>query len=265
MQTHRYKCMADIFATLIKETDKVISIVGGGGKTSLLFLLARGFQEEGLTVVTTTTTRILAPASWQTGTVVLSNGDDFYEKLQHSLKLHGHITVGKSLLPGGDKLEGICCNQVEHIIKQSFVDRIIVEADGARQLPFKAPGDKEPVVPGKTDLFISVVGLDVVGRSLEEKNVFRAEQVSSRTGLQMGATISPLTVAKLAVHPEGLLKGCPKMARSCLFLNKMDISGGREKALSVMDAAKGLEGRKPDIVVTTSIKEKACEILSFLS
>lgn len=252
--------MADIFNSLIRETDRVITIVGGGGKTALMFLLAHAFLKKKSTVITTTTTRILKPASGQTGGVILLDDDSFYKKLEHCLKYHGHATVAQTDLPD-DKLGGIHCNDVEQILKQSSAERILIEADGARQLPFKAAGDNEPVVPEITDIFVSVVGLDAIGHSLDDTNVFRAELVSSRTGLQMGAEITPLTVARLAVHPEGLLKGCPKKARSYIFLNKMDIQDGKEKALSVIEIAQKLEGRIADFWTAGSVKKNDISLL----
>jgi len=251
--------MATIFNTLIRASDKVISIVGGGGKTSLMFLLAHAFQEKGIKVVTTTTTHILKPTSLQTGGVVFLNRDGFQDKLQEYLEQYGHATVAHHLLSSGKKLKGLTCAQVEQIIDQSSAERILIEADGARQLSFKAPGDNEPVVPQITDVFVSVLGLDIIGKPLDDANVFRAALVSARTGLRMGAEITPLTVAKLAIHSDGMLKGCPKKARSYIVLNKTDIPSGRENALLVMDAAKKLEGRKPNFWVSASIRENVCE------
>ena len=156
-------------------------------------------------------------------------------------------------LPEGNKLKGINCSQIEQICDYTFVDRIVIEADGARQLSFKAAGNNEPVIPPNTDLFVSVVGLDIIGKALNDENVFRAELVSSRTGLEMGERITALTLAKLAVHSQGLLKGCPSNARSCIVLNKIDIPDGKEKALSVIEAARNLAGRQPDSWISTSI------------
>lgn len=255
--------MTTIFETLIRDSDRVISIVGGGGKTSLMFLLAHAFQEKGLKVVTTTTTRILKPTSQQTGGVVLFDHDDFQDTLQRCLKRNVHATVAHHFLSSGSKLQGLSCSEVEQIFDQSSAERMIIEADGARQLSFKAPGDNEPVVPEITDVYISVVGLDIIGKSLEDANVFRARLVSEMTGLAMGATITPMTVAQLAVHSKGFLKGCPEKARSYLFLNKADIPGGKEKALSVVEAAKKFEGIKPDFWVGASIRENACESTGF--
>ena len=251
--------MAGIFETLIRDNDRVISIVGGGGKTSLMFLLAHAFQEKGIKVITTTTTRILKPTPQQTGGVVFCDSNDFKDKLQKYLKQNGHATVASHLLSPGNKLQGITFKQVEQIFEQSSARRMIIEADGARKLSFKASGDNEPVVPEITDVFISVVGIDIIGKSLEDESVFRAKLVSERTGLAIAAKITPLTVAQLAVHPKGLLKGCPEKARSYIYLNKIDIPDGREKALLVMEAAKNLAGRKPDFWIIASTRDDICE------
>ncbi len=252
--------MSEIFDTLIREEDRVISIVGGGGKTSLMFLLAHAFEEKGLRVVSTTTTRILLPTLQQSAGIVFTKDTKFQDILQKCLMQYGHATVADSLLSSGDKLQGISCTQVEQLLGQPFVERILVEADGARQLSLKAPGDNEPVVPNRTDLFISVVGLDSIGKRLEDRNVFRAGLVSSLTGLSMGDTITPLTVARLAVHPDGLLKGCPAKARSTVFLNKCDLAGGSEKALAVIEAAKELRGNQVDLWVSGSIRDNVCAV-----
>ena len=251
--------METIFDTLIRESDKVISIVGGGGKTSLMFLLAHAFQEKRFKVVSTTTTHILKPTPQQSGEVILFFRDDFQDKLQDCLKRYGHATVAHHLLPSGNKLQGINCEQVEQVFEHSSANRMLVEADGARQSSFKAPGDNEPVVPQITDVFISVVGLDIIGKPLDDANVFRAALVSARTELPIGAEITPLTVAKLASHPKGLLKGCPQKARSYIFLNKTDIPGGKKKALSIINEAKKIDGRKPDFWISGSIKRNECE------
>ncbi len=251
--------MPTIFETLIRKTDRVISITGAGGKTSLMFLLAQAFQQKGIKVISTTTTRILKPTPRQTSGVFLLSDDDFPDTLENCLNHYGHATVARHLLPPGDKLQGLSCLELEQILAQSSAQRMVIEADGARKLSFKAPGNNEPVVPEITDIFINVVGLDIIGKSLKEANVFRSTLVSSRTCLRIGEKITPLTVAKLAIHPEGLLKGCPKKARSYIFLNKTDIPGGNDKALAVIEAAGRLEGEKPDFWVAGSIRKNVCE------
>ena len=42
------------------------------------------------------------------------------------------------------------------------VDHVIIEADGSRRRPFKAPADYEPVVPSTTTTMVSVIGADAL-------------------------------------------------------------------------------------------------------
>lgn len=257
--------MAEVFETLITDTaDTVISIVGAGGKTSLMFLLAQAFQKQKLHVISTTTTRILKPTNQQTHGVFLFEDDDFYNRLNACLHLHHHATVAQSIVSEGDKLRGMRCADVDQLLQHSFAKRIIIEADGARQLAFKAPGENEPVVPETTDVYVSVFGLDSIGKPLDDTNVFRAELVSSRTGLQMGKRITPLAVAKLAIHPKGFLKYCPDKARSYIFFNKMDIPDGRKKAIEVMKTAQDIAGKQPDFWICGSIRDNTCAIINDL-
>ncbi len=254
--------MAGIFETLIREDDKVISIVGAGGKTSLMFHLARAFQQQGLHVISTTTTRILKPTPLQTGGLALYEQKNFYDQLQNCLHMHGHATVAQALLPTGDKLAGISASLVEELLTKSSAQRIVIEADGARQLSFKAPGDSEPVVPQNTDVFISVLGLDIIGNPLTEDNVFRAELVAERTGIKIGDVITPIAVARLVTHPMGLLKGCPQNARCCLFLNKMDTQDGEDNARKIINAVRQQQGTQPDILLAASVQQDVCYLVN---
>ncbi len=246
--------MKKIFESIIKENDRVIAIVGAGGKTSLMFLLAHAFQKNSKKVITTTTTRILHPASNQSPQIILFKEPDFFDRLERNLERHFHVTVADTILPK-NKLAGLSCDELQRIFARSSADRLIIEADGARGLSLKAPGENEPVVPKWVDVFISMVGLDCLGKPLTEKNVFRPEKVAAITGLHMGNKITPAAVATLAAHPEGLLKGCPKGARSCIFLNKTDIPDGMEMAKQALGASQRHGRVQPDVWTAGSIKQ----------
>jgi probable selenium-dependent hydroxylase accessory protein YqeC len=244
--------MKTIFETIIKDSDRVIAIAGAGGKTSLMFLLAHAFQKNGEKVISTTTTRILHPSDKQSPEVIPYQEPAFFERLERNLDDHHHVTVASHILPK-NKLSGLSCDELQQIFAQSPADRLIIEADGARGLSLKAPGENEPVVPEWADVFISMVGLDCIGKPLTEKNVFRSAKVAAITGLHIGNEITPATVATLAAHPQGLLKGCPKQARSFIFLNKTDVAHGRAVADQVIKSAKHQQGSQPDFWTAGSI------------
>lgn len=251
--------MSRIFNSLIRKNERLITIAGAGGKTSLMFLLARGFRDQGLGVITTTTTRILYPTPSQSAQVVLLGENDPEETLDGALRKHGHVTVGLRLLSPGNKLQGLSRSRVTQLLAQAGCDRLLVEADGARGLSLKAPGEDEPVVPPATDLFVCLVGMDIIGRSLDEKNVFRPQRTARLSGLSLGDPVTVEAVARLCVHPQGMLKGCPPAARSCIFLNKTDLPQGRQRARQVIATAREYAGKKPDFWVYGSVEENLCD------
>ncbi len=250
----------NILNCLIRDKDRVVSIAGAGGKTSLMFLLAHAFKKKGLTVVSTTTTHIFPPDPSQSDDLVFFSGHDDIQRLEKSIDQHKHVTVALKYLPAKKKLKGVSLDHIKQISNQDFIDRIIIEADGARMLSLKTPGENEPVVSRISDVFVSMVGLDSIGKSLKDETVFRAGLAAERAEQKLGTEITPKTVARLAVHEKGLLKACPQSARSYIFLNKTDIPGGREKALAVIEAAGKLTGRKPDFWIAGSIRQDFAQV-----
>ncbi len=251
--------METIFEALITDDDRSIALVGGGGKTSLMFYLARQFQQRGIKVISGTTTRILRPDPGQSPSLVVTAEPGFYERLERGLARDLHVTVAGNYSGTGEKLEGIDCSELEELFAASSAQRMVVEADGARQLPLKAAGEHEPVVCRATSLYVAVLGLDSIGKTLDEKHVFRAELLAERTDSKYGDPVSPLTIARLICHREGLFKDCPEGARRCIFLNKNDLPGGRDKAREVLETVVGLDGMKPDFWISASLAMGRCE------
>ncbi len=198
----------------------VVALVGGGGKTSLMWALARELRDRSHTVVTTTTTRIFPPSSSESPCLVLASQDPKLDELRHGLALHGHVTLARSILPVG-KLEGITEETVE--LCRTIARWVIVEADGASGRPIKAPEQWEPVIPSGTQLVIPVVGLDCLGRPASEETVFRLERFLQVTGSRKGDPITPRVASKLLLSDRGALKGIPPCSAVVPFLNKLDL------------------------------------------
>ncbi len=207
---------------------EVISLVGGGGKTTLMFALAHELAGEG-SVITTTTTRILEPSPADTPLLLIETDEDKVVKLVlEKIDSNRHLTVGSKRLASG-KLSGISPELVVRIAGLEGIFSVIVEADGAAQRPLKAPNATEPVFPANTSLVIPVVGIDAVGCLLTEEKVFRAKIASQLLGLPPGVSVSSESVAILITHSGGIAKGSPERARIVPFINKMDLDGGLAK------------------------------------
>ena len=220
----------------------VISIVGAGGKTTLMFALSRELTMHEKVVITTTTTKIFPPSSSDTPYLLISQEEneivDFILKKAGAL---GHITIASKVLAGSGKLQGINPLLISKLITLSPVNYIIIEADGASRKPLKAPNPLfEPVIPQQTSLVIPVVGIDSLGCVLSEENVFRPEIASKLTGLSLGTPISAEAIATLILHPAGLTRGSPEQARIIPVINKTDLppnlSGARDIASKILDS-----------------------------
>lgn len=224
---------------------EVVSLVGGGGKTTLMFTLARELASTGKSVITTTTTRILEPSPAETPLLIVEADERLMlSAVLYSLDKYRHITLARERLPSG-KLIGVSPELVVKLAELEPVSYIIVEADGAAQRPLKAPNATEPVIPPNTSLVIPVVGVDAVGCRLTGENVFRAQIASELLGLPLGELVSAEAIALLITHTQGIAKGSPAQARIIPFINKMDLDKGLFKGRDL--AAKILAMRHPRI------------------
>jgi probable selenium-dependent hydroxylase accessory protein YqeC len=213
----------------------VISLVGAGGKTTLMFALARELSLHKEVVITTTTTKIFPPSSLDTPYLLISQEER--EIVNFILKKEGelnHITIASRVLADSGKLQGIDPLLISKLLTLSAVNYIIVEADGASKKPLKAPNPEyEPVFPSCTALVIPMVGIDALGSELSDKNVFRSEIVSRLTGIPLGGTISADAIVNLMLHPSGMTRGSPAHARIIPFINKIDLNADRSIARDI--------------------------------
>ena len=204
-----------------------ISLVGGGGKTTLLYALGRELSALGCGVILTTTTKILEPAPSSFLLQFLSNElDDIKKWLAENLNRHQSLLIARERLPNG-KLEGIFPEWAEEIFSMDGVSTIVNEADGAAGRPLKAPRAGEPVIPKNTTLLVPLIGIDGMGCPLDEERVFRSAIASRLLNLPIGSTVTEDAIARLVME---WIKSGPAGARIVPLINKVDLPGGLEKA-----------------------------------
>ncbi len=205
-----------------------LSLVGGGGKTSTLFALARAFRVLNLRVLASTTTRILDPqsASEREGRgfapLLLESGQEENALLSDLAALAstgGAAVLGQETKDG--KLSGVGGALISRV--SPLFDVVLVEADGSKGLPIKAPGDREPVLAPSSDAVIALIGLDALGQPLSELIAHRPELLSGLCGCPLGAPLGVEHLARLSVAPGGSFKSCPPGALKVLLLNKADL------------------------------------------
>jgi probable selenium-dependent hydroxylase accessory protein YqeC len=205
---------------------EVVSLVGAGGKTTLMFRLAKELLLTEKKVVTATTTKILEPSSEETPCLLVHSDEEKLKQLalQH-IDQFRHITLARERLESR-KLKGISPDLISFLWNSPQIDMMIIEADGAAGRPVKAPREWEPVIPSHTTLVVGLLGVDGVGKELNEKNLFQAERISQLTGIPMGRKMTCGGMAILMVDPLGIFKGTPHSSRRVAFINKVDLPGG---------------------------------------
>jgi molybdenum cofactor cytidylyltransferase len=192
--------------------------------------------------VTTTTTRIftaqmaLAPAIAFAGTESEASGDPAEASLEKAVGAHlarfGHCLVVGEL--DGEKALGVAPDLPARLLARPDVDYLLVEADGSRLRPCKAPAEHEPVIPPETNLVVPVAGIDAVGGRLADV-AHRPERVAQLTGLAQSEPMTAAALARLLSHTGGGLKGVPAAARVIPFINKVE---SEEELLAAREIAR---------------------------
>lgn len=160
------------FSNLLGLAPGVTAIIGSGGKTTLLYRLARELMHRGSVIVTTTT------HIWQP--------EDFPFALR---------AAGQGLVCVGTPLPGGKLGAPEQTMQElaALADYVLVEADGSAGRPLKAHASHEPVIPENARDVICVVGASGLNRPVQEV-VHRPELFLQRTG---SALATPQAVARL--------------------------------------------------------------------
>lgn len=194
-----------------------IAFVGAGGKTSALSILAKEMAKP---LVVTSTTHL---GAWQTAFAdhhfIIRHETDL-ELIEDNLSGIILITQNPQLnrLPG---LSNDHINWVYELCERHHLP-LLMECDGSRQLPIKAPGINEPPIPDFVDIVVVVAGLTGLDKPLNRETVYHPDLFSNLGNLPEGDLISNISLARVLVHMQGGLKNIPNRARRILLLNQAD-------------------------------------------
>ena len=205
----------------LRQASAGIAFVGAGGKSTAMFQLARELSSEvGLPVVVTATSHLhvdqikLADSHW------IGVAPEMLSPLEDNLR-------GVMLVTGpieSDRTLGLDEESIDwlHAVCGYYDIPLLIEADGSRRHPLKAPAEHEPPLPTFVDTVVVVAGLSGLGKPLIDESVHRPEIFSHLSGLPLGAEITPEALLRVLTHPAGGLKNIPSHARRIALLTQAD-------------------------------------------
>lgn len=163
---------------------RMTALVGAGGKTTLMYALARRMADAGRRVVCTTTTKIFPPEVASRGS--LGRRGDPVAAVHDALSAAPVCCGCRASAADVRKLDGVSPRMLAVLSAALPEALFLVEADGAARKPLKAPAAHEPVLPEPLGCCVAVVGLDSVGQPLDDGHVHRSALVCAAAGRSRG-------------------------------------------------------------------------------
>ncbi len=196
--------------------DALVATVGAGGKTTVLFALARerahlavNDAHRGMAVLTTTTKFTIPSAARNFPLMLGANPTARAAAIQDAQRRdHLAIIIGSARGERGRVL-AVDPDWPAQALALAEVGLVCVEADGAAGRGFKAPADHEPVLPDGVTHVLACISPTVLGKPLDNQAVHRPERVASLTCTPPGTLITPDLTAMVLAHEEGGRKTVP--------------------------------------------------------
>lgn len=210
-------------SALLEVEKGVTALIGGGGKTTLMYTLAEELRRRG-TVLVTTSTHIQRPEQYPT----LLTADA--AAVAAALAEHGTVCVA-SESPEGK----LCAPALSFDTLAALADFVLVEADGSKRLPLKARAPHEPVIPANARRTVYVVGADGFGHPIRQV-CHRSERYAALCGAAEDDIVTPALEAAV-LHAEGYDTGW-------VYINKVETPSdwANAEALAALLPGKAVAG-----------------------
>jgi probable selenium-dependent hydroxylase accessory protein YqeC len=256
----------------------VCTVIGSGGKTSLIWLLAES-QRRRKVLVSPTTKMYPPPPEQRRWDRCFFGAPPFPpDKAQGAGGAGAFLPPEGETIPGGICLAGILNRETgklealpPDLLAQALsrYDLTLLEGDGSRGLPLKGWADHEPVVPPDTTVTVGIIPITPLGRQASPDLVLRLPQFTRLTGAREGQPISPAHLAAAITGKGGTAGGTPDRrglfyaarGKKLLFINQAEGPARREQARELAarlprEFRAGLAG-----IIAGSVQEDRVEVL----
>ena len=209
-----------------------ICLIGGGGKTTVMYELAAAWAACGRKVLVLTSTHILCPAdgSFAADAAAVHN---LWQQRRYAVIGTPELSTGKLTAPPQDLYEAL----------QLQADVILCEADGSKHHPCKAPAAHEPVLLPDSDIVLAVVGMDALGNSLQQA-CQRPQPAAALLGCSLDSVIDAQMLAALLLSEQGARKNVGIRAYY-IVLNKCDLlKAAQQEEMRRLLVSAGIDERR---------------------
>lgn len=222
-------CPFDFFTDGKKHT---ICLVGGGGKTTVMYELAAAWADCGCKVLVLTSTHILQPAdgSFAADAAAVHN---LWQQRRYAVIGTLELDTGKLTLPPQFLYEAM----------KPQADVILCEADGSKHHPCKAPAAHEPVLLPDSDIVLAVAGMDALGNSLAQA-CQRPQLAAAFLGCSLDSVIDEQMLAALLLSEQGSRKNVGTRTYY-IVLNKCDLlKAAQQEEMRRLLVSAGMDERR---------------------
>ncbi len=221
----------------------VYAFVGAGGKTTAMKRAAAYMAETGLKARLTTTTRV-GIAEFEGIAVSLVRGPkDLSRVLADDAPIR--LLVG-SAAPEQGKYLGLDPAIIEGVSLRADTV-LLVECDGSRRLPMKAPESREPVIPANASTVFALMGASAFGEPIDEAHCYNHKKALALMGVSEGL-FAPPAIAALSADPGGCRKGVLSGMMFRLLMNQGDLEQKRGIAVEALELARAEFGIRGALV-----------------
>ncbi|MBP1925771.1 putative selenium-dependent hydroxylase accessory protein YqeC [Sedimentibacter acidaminivorans] len=234
------KKISEIFN--IKKGD-IISIVGSGGKTTLMFELAKELKTQ-YKVLVTTSTKIYEP-SCNNFDYLYTNIEQYTKsKYSHKQEENSVTVISKDIDLSKNKLIGINDECFDLVIND--FDIVLVESDGSRNLPLKGWKEHEPSILLKTNKTVGVIPIDMMNKKINKEYIYGFEEFTKIVGDT--DCLDKQAIGKICSSELGIFKN--SRGKLYLYINKTDDKKFIEDSLNLSKyLKKNIVGRPYDFEI----------------
>lgn len=190
-----------------------VALIGSGGKTTLIRILARENRADRRVLVSNTINMDRIPES-ETDFIDYEFRED-YALCDYS---HPGVYVLSYEIEPDNTLRGLPLDVLE--AQMDCFELNLIECDESRQRPIKAWRANEPSLPESTDITLGILDITALGLKISVETVHNLDVFCDLTQKKVGDIITREDIKKLILNPDMMFR--TSKGRRILFINKVE-------------------------------------------